>query len=415
MNDDANGKPEKTVALINRAVYLPGEGGYKRTMFLFDMMRRMGHRPILVTSDFNHYKKEVRDVGTFKAAHPDYGDIVFLHTRAYAKNVSLRRRAAENDWRVAVTRWVEGHKDSLDAVMMAMPDMNTILAVSGICKANGIEMIVDVRDLRPEVFKVLLGDGWLYRLLTGPMKRRADAAYACADKLVAVSEEYLARGSVPGSHAKVRKTVYIGAVLDKFDEGVRKYSPGIAKPDDELWLTYAGTLGSTYDIATAIDAVHRLKDKTYSGKRLRLMVLGQGPDRSAFEEHAKAIGADNVTFTGFLDYERMAAYLVKSDMTLNAVKRRASQSIINKTADYFAAGIPMLNGCLCREQRDMVDTFRTGVNYEPENSADLAEKIDLLAGNPGLRAEMGKNARKLAEEKFDRNKTYRELIDLIYS
>ena len=63
----------------------------------------------------------------------------------------------------------------------------------------------------------------------------------------------------------------------------------------------------------------------------------------------------------------------------------------------------------------MVDAYRTGLNYEPENSADLAEKIDLLAGNPGLRAEMGRNARKLAEDKFDRNKTYRELIDLVYS
>lgn len=415
MNDDANGKPEKTVALINRAVYLPGEGGYKRTMFLFDMMRRMGHRPILVTSDFNHYKKEVRNVEAFRAAHPDYRDIVFLHTRTYFKNVSLRRRAAEGDWRIAVRQWVEDHKDQLDAVMMAMPDMNAILAVAGICKANGIEMIVDVRDLRPEVFKVLLGGGWLYKLLTWPMKRKADAAYACADKLVAVSEEYLARGSVPGSHAKVRKAVYIGAVLDKFDEGVRKYAQEVGKPDDELWLTYAGTLGSTYDIATAIDAVHRLKDKTYAGKHLRLMVLGQGPDRAAFEEHAKSIGADNVTFTGFLDYEKMAAFLVKSDMTLNAVKRRGSQSIINKTADYFAAGIPMLNGCMCREQREMLETFRVGLNYEPENSGDLAEKIDTLAGNPELRAEMGRNARKLAEAKFDRNKTYRELIDLVYS
>lgn len=415
MNLDANGGREKTVALINRAVYLPGEGGYKRTMFLYDMMRRMGHRPVLVTSDFNHYKKEVRDVGAFRAAHPEYRDTVFLHTRPYARNISPARWLAERDWKIALARWVEEHRESLDAVMMSMPDMNAVLAVAGICKANGIEMIVDVRDLRPEVFKLLLGNGWLYRLATWPMKRKADKAYACADKLLAVSEEYLARGSVPCGRAKIRKTVYIGAVLDKFDEGVRKHAPEIAKPSGELWLTYAGTLGSTYDLVTAIDAAKRLAGKTWGGKTLRFVVLGQGPDRAAFEAHAKAVGADNVTFAGFLDYERMAAWLAKSDLTVNAVKRRGSQSIINKVADYFAAGIPMLNGCACKEQRDMVDAFRVGLNYEPENAADLAEKADFLLSRPELVREMGKNARKLAEEKFDRNKTYRELIDLVYA
>lgn len=415
MNLDRKGNQEKTVVLVNRAVYLPGEGGYKRTMYLFDMMRNLGHRPILLTSDFNHYKKAARDVEKFKKEHPDYSDIEFLHTRTYSKNISIKRRMAEFDWKKGVSAWVKENADKIDVVMMSMPDMNTILDVSRVCKEHNIEVVIDVRDLRPEAFKVLLRNEIVYKIITYPMKIKANRAYACADKLFAVSEEYLQRGSVDASHAKIRRTVYIGAALDKFDDGVTKYVSDIKKSENEIWLTYAGTLGTSYDLITVIDAVNRLKDKDYGGKKIKFIVLGQGPDRETLEAHADKIGASNIEFVGFVEYEKMAAYLKKSEITINAIKRRGSQSIINKVADYFAAGIPMLNGCVCKEQQDMVDRYNVGLNYEPENIDSLVEAIDKLAADDDLRHQMGLNARLLAEEKFDRNKTYRQLIDLIYN
>ena len=414
MNLNAFGEKEKTVVLVNRAMYLPGEGGYKRTMYLYDMIRKMGHKPILLTSDFNHYKKEQRNVDEFRTNHPDYADIVFLHTRTYDKNISLQRRLAENDWKKAVSQWVADHANSIDVVMMSMPDMNTILSVSEVCKKHNISVVIDVRDLRPEAFKVLLKNELLYNVCTYPMKLKADKAYACADKLFAVSEEYLQRGSVNNSHAKVKKAVYIGAVLEKFDNGIKKYEHTIDKPEDELWVTYAGTLGTSYDMVTVIDAVAKLKNERFDGKKVQLIVLGQGPDKEAFVKHAEEIGATNIRFIGFVDYEKMAAYLSKSDMTINAIKRRGSQSIINKVADYFAAGIPMLNGCVCKEQQTMVEEFDVGLNYEPEDVDSLARAIKKLANNSDLRQQMGINARKLALEKFDRNKTYKEMIEELY-
>lgn len=414
MNINRNGAEEKTVVLINGAVYLPGEGGYKRTMYLFDMLRKQGHSPILLTNDFNHYKKTVRDISRFRSEYPDYSDIEFVHTRPYKKNLSVTRILAEKDWTREAVKWVRANASRIDVIMIPMPDMNTINSISGICRENNIELVVDVRDLRPEAFKVVFKNESLYRAATSSMKKKADKAYACADKLFAVSEEYLERGSVEGSHASVRKAVYIGAVIDKFDEGVKKNSNDINKPEDEIWLTYAGTLGASYDMITAIDAAARLEHRDFNGKKLRLMILGQGPDKDAFENHVRETGAGNVTFVGFVDYEKMAAYLAKSDMTINAVKRRGSQSIINKVADYFAAGIPMLNGCVCKEQQDMVDKYNVGLNYEPENTDSLVEAITRLACDPVLSEEMGRNARRLALEKFDRNTTYQEIIDELY-
>lgn len=405
---------EKKVVLVNRAVYLPGEGGYKRTMYLFDMMRRNGHSPILLTSDFNHYKKQERDIEKFKLEHPDYAeDIVFVHTITYKKNISFNRYLAELCWTKAVKKWFQNNAKDIDAVMLSMPDMNTILAIKDICEFYNIEMIIDVRDLRPEAFRVLVKNEILYEILFNSMKRKADRAYACADKLFAVSNEYLSRGASANKKAKVKKVVYIGAILNLFDEGVKKYSHKIKKSKDEIWLTYAGTLGESYDLTTCIDAVKKIKD---AGKyNIKFMVLGQGPDADALKKYAVDIGATNVEFVGFVEYGKMAAYLSKSDISINAIKKRGSQSIINKVADYFAAGIPMLNGCVCKEQQEMVNQYAVGLNYEPENVDSLVDKLQVLLDNPERREQYGKNARKLALDKFDREHSYYEIINEIYN
>ena len=120
-------------------------------------------------------------------------------------------------------------------------------------------------------------------------------------------------------------------------------------------------------------------------------------------------------FVGFVDYEKMAAYLSKSDMTINSVKRRASQSIINKVADYFAAGVPCLNGSLCQEMRDLIVDYKAGLNFEPENVDSLVDAILKIDGDKLKAKEYGDNAKKLAKEKFDRRITYKYIIDLIDS
>lgn len=402
---------KRRVLFVNNVVYLPGEGGYKRTLYLFDMMRNMGYQTTLVTSNFNHYKKEVRDLDCFKKEHPDSGDIRFIKVPAYKTNISLKRYYSEWVWTFKFKKWLKEHIEDYDVIYMNMPDYDQINAVKGLCKKHGKKIILDVRDLRPEAFHVMIKNDTLFRILFYWMRVSADNAYKCADELVAVSEEYLHIAQRVNRKSKNPAVVYIGAILDKFYEGIQKYASDIDKHVDDIWVTYAGTLGESYDLDTVIAAAKKAKEKGL--KDLKLKILGQGPSEEHLKKYASEICADNVDFVGFVDYEKMAAYLSKSDMTINAIKKQASQSIINKVADYFAAGIPMLNSCCCQEQLDMVDNYRVGINYEPGNVDELCDCIIKLAKDEELRTEMGKNARKLAEEKFDRRNSYKELINRI--
>ena len=399
------------VLFYNSAVYLPGEGGYKRTMYLFDMMRNMGYDVTLVTSDFNHYAKMKRDVAKFRREYPDYSDVVILPAIPYSKNISIKRWISGLVYRRTLMKWFKQNYSKYDIVYTNMPGADTNIAMSKVCKKNNIKMIVDVRDLRPEVFRVLLKKDWLYKLITYKMKLNADKAYNTADELLAVSNEYLQRGLSANKHCRNPKAVYIGAILDKFYNGIEKYASGINKPENEIWATYAGTLGTTYDLYTLIDVAKSIQDDGY--KCLRFKILGQGPESNPLKLYAKTKNVENVDFIGFVDYEMMAAYLSKSDMTINSLKARASQSIINKVADYFAAGIPILNGSLCKEMQDLVDDYKVGVNFEPENIESLKNAILYIINNPEKSKEFGENAKSLALKKFDRKTSYLEIIKTI--
>lgn len=399
----------KRVLFVNGVVYLPGEGGYKRSMYLFNMMRNMGYEVSILTSDFNHYAKQTRDVERFRKEYPDFDGVKIVHMPKYEKNISIKRWFCEKIYSRNAINWIKDHIDNYDVVYLTMPDIDIILGIDGLLKERGIPMIIDVRDLRPEALKVKLRNPFIYNLVTWKMKIDADKCYACADELVAVSKEYLDRALKVNKKSKNPEVVYIGSILELFDEGVRTIAPGIHKPEGEFWLTYAGTIGSSYDLKTAIDAMEIISKKA---PNVRLKILGQGPDRPALEAHANSKGLP-VDFVGFVKYAEMAAYLSKSDIALNSIKKGASQSIINKVADYYAAGIPMLNSCWCEEQIWLNDHFKVGVNHKPEDVTEFVEKFTLLYNDEALRQEMGANARRLAEERFDRANSYKTLIKVI--
>ena len=74
----------------------------------------------------------------------------------------------------------------------------------------------------------------------------------------------------------------------------------------------------------------------------------------------------------------------------------------------------MLNECIemlnIRKDGIYVDGTMGGAGH----SFEIAKKLEILIKNKKTREEMGKNNRKLAEEKFDRKQTYKEIIKLMF-
>ena len=248
----------------------------------------------------------------------------------------------------------------------------------------------------------------LSSLFFSPFKFLANGIYKRADEIVAVSDTYAKRALTVNKKCKETHSVFLGTNLNTFDSYAE--ANHVEKQDDNLKIGYCGTLGSSYDLTCVIDALELINNRGL--KAPQFIVLGDGPRKDEFEQYAKKKGIDAV-FYGRVSYDKMCGILTACDMAVNPITKGAAQSIINKHADYAASGLPVVNTQECEEYRNLVDGYKMGFNCNNNDFHDLAEKIILLMDDEQLRNMMGTNARKCAEEKFDRRKSYKEILDII--
>ena len=169
-------------------------------------------------------------------------------------------------------------------------------------------------------------------------------------------------------------------------------------------------LGHSYDLKCAIDAISILNERGYSN--IKLFVMGDGPLKEEFKQYAikKKINSE---FTGRLSYDEMVGCLVKVDVALNLISHGAVQGIINKHADCLSAGLPIINNQEVDELGVLLDKYLCGINCKNSDAYNVADAMEKLVADIFLRKRMGVNARKLAEERFCRKKSYAHILELI--
>ena len=230
-----------------------------------------------------------------------------------------------------------------------------------------------------------------------------------ADAVVGTSDEYRERGLRDARAGIPSETVYVGNQLCEFDAGVTAHALQIDKPAGDIWVSYAGTLSACYDLETLVKAM-ALVQKTHP--EAKLQILGDGSERDNLKAAAHSSGAE-VVFHGYLPYSQMAAWLSKSDITINSLVEKAAQSIVTKIGDYLAAGKPMVNTSCSKEFRAKVEADGFGVNVKPGDAEGMAEVLVDLIEDPQRRSRMGERARAIAEEQFDRPHSYLKTVRLI--
>lgn len=357
----------------------------------------------IITSDFNHTKKEKFN----KIGKLDGVKITACHEPGYPKNVCLKRFNSHKKLSKNIKEYLEKRKKP-DIIYCAIPSLAVGKIVAQYAEKNGVRFVIDIQDLWPEAFKMVFKIPLLSNAIFYPMKRQANYIYKCADDIIAVSETYCNRALKVNKKVKKGLSVFLGTDLNYFDECAKKNK--VEFDDDLVRIAYIGTLGHSYNIPIVIDAIRYLNDKGINN--LKFIIMGDGPLKEKFESYAREKQID-AEFLGRLEYAKMVGTLCSCDIAINPISRGAAQSIINKVGDYAAAGIPVVNTQENNEYRNLVEEYKIGFNCENNNSNDLAEKINILWNDEKSRKEFGNNNRKLAEKKFNRNRTYNEIVKLM--
>lgn len=357
----------------------------------------------IITSDFSHSNKKHKEA--VSAQWPF--KITYLHEPGYKRNISIRRFLSHKSWGAEVKKYLS-NRATPDVLYSAIPSLTGPFVAAKYCKREGVRFIVDVQDLWPEAFQLVFNVPVLREVVFWPFRRLANGTYRRADDICAVSKTYLNRAVSFNKKSINGHVVFLGTDLKLFDKYASEHI--IEKPSNELWIGYCGTLGASYDLTIIIDALALLKS---NGEEIpKLIVLGDGERMAEFEQRAREVQIET-QFTGRLPYDEMCGWLKACDIAVNPIRHNAAQSIINKHGDYAAAGIPIINTQENREYRDLVDEYQMGFNCDNSNTVEVADRILQLVKDSKLRQRMGQGSRRCAEERFDRERTYKELCELM--
>ena len=398
----------KRIAIITMGVKLNNEKGYTRFRFIADFLVKNGYQVDLITSSFQHWEKAPRNIDAIKRDSYPF-TLRFIDEPGYKKNIDLRRIrshhiAAKN------LKMMLKQDGAYDLIYCEIPPNDVARAAAEYAKEHDISFVADVNDLWPEAMRMVVDIPVLSNLIFYPLLRDAEKVYSLCSGVVGTSDEYTGRPFMRKNRDIPKATVYVGNELSVFDKGIEDHLDEIEKAPQEFWVTYAGTIGTSYDIRTMILAADVLKKKGYSDIHIKL--LGGGPLKEELEQLAESLEG-NVEFLGYTPYDKMAAYLKKSDVLVNSFVKKAPQSIVTKIGDYLAAGKPMINTCNSPEFRKKVNDDGFGINIEAEDAEILADAILDLYQDPQKREEMGRRARKIAEEQFDRPHSYEAIVKLM--
>lgn len=386
-------------------IYIVANYTNSETSRFFELARLFssrGHDVVVITSDFSHSSKRLKKMmpqyDTFKT--------VYLHEPGYKGNVTPKRLYSHYVWGKNVAKYLKT-AEKPDVVYCAIPSLTVAREAGKYCKRNGVKFVVDVQDLWPEAFRMVLKNK-LFNLLLKPMEWYVNKAYAMADLAIGVSETYVNRVLSVNKKIKSGVAVFLGNNGQLFEDSAKKYRNEYN--DGIIRLCYIGSLSQSYDIKMAVDALAMASARMT--QHVKFMVIGGGVFKDDFEAYAKQKEID-CEFTGPLDYPKMVGELCSCDIVINPIKKGSAASIINKVGDYAFSGLPVINTQENPEYRKLVEMTHCGINCRCGNAEDVAAAIVKLVESPELRKQMGEAARQLGKDKFDRRYTYSKIIDAV--
>jgi glycosyltransferase involved in cell wall biosynthesis len=162
-------------------------------------------------------------------------------------------------------------------------------------------------------------------------------------------------------------------------------------------LLFVGRLVEEKGVGDAIAAMPAM----LSARPLaRLLVIGDGPDRSRFEDQARALGvAERVTFTGWVDSHRLPDYYAAADIFIGPSKRAANGWVEAQGltfAEALLAGLPVV----ATRSGGIVDVIRdgdTGLLVNEGSPGEIAAAALRLLDAPALACSLAARGREFAQ------------------
>jgi len=175
---------------------------------------------------------------------------------------------------------------------------------------------------------------------------------------------------------------------------------------------YAGALGLANDIDCLLRSAALLRDRT----DIVFAIVGDGKELPRLRSEADLLELNNVHFVPAQPKQYMPSVLAAADLCVATLKDvpMLRTTYPNKVFDYMAAGRPTILA-IDGPIREVIEKSQSGICVPPGDDAALAEALLALYESPGLREQMGQNARSFVISHFDRALQAKQLAEILQS
>ncbi len=299
----------------------------------------------------------------------------------------------------------------VDVVVGTSPHFFTVCGAWLVSRMKRIPFVFELRDIWPESIKAVgaMGDSAVIRLL----EKVEMFLYRQAACIVSVTESF--------------KRVLIGRGVDggKIEvvtNGVDLAGFGPREKDAELTARlglkgkfvagYVGTQGMAHALETILEAADRMRTMN-GGDAVRFILLGNGARKQELIAKAARMGLKKVIFLDSVPKAEVARYWSLLDASIIHLKKTElfTTVIPSKLFECMGMGIPVLHG-VAGESAAIVEKEGVGLVFEPENAAELCEKLEALRQDKALYRRFHENCL-TAARRYDRAALARRMLNVL--
>lgn len=386
-----------------------------RFTIIGNFLSSLGHDVTWYTSSFSHHFKKQRSEGWKDIIINDNFKITLVPTPGYKSNVSFGR--IYRDLVFSYKLYKRKLKNKPDLVIYSESPLSFGYAGYKIARRENVPVIFDQMDLWPELIvnsfpQKVQG---LINTLFYPVYKNRKNIYQDLDGFISLATPYL---EIPlcianNLKSKPHDVIYNGIDVEEFRRDVKPDEILLSllpeKQDKDIWFTFAGTLGPSYDILNLLEVAKTIENKEICN--VKFLIAGDGPLRKNVEDYVSISKAGIVKYLGKLKPENLSYLYSRSDVGLSIYTSISNVEMPDKFYDYTAAGLAVINS-LKGEVGCFVVKEKAGVNYEPGNKESLLEAILYLVENRDKRKEFAQNSNRIGQL-FDKNYQIKKLGPII--
>ena len=375
-----------------------------RSALLAGELAGRGHDITWWQSTFSHPGKTLLYRDDAEARLESGVAVKMLHAGAYSANVSLRRYWHHHRLAKRFARRAP-REPRPDVIVAGFPQIGLAHNAVAYAARRRIPVIVDVRDLWPDIFLRLVPP-WLRRPATLLLRRefrQTRLTFGAATSIVGVSRGYVNWAlHYAGRGWKPLDSVFHLGYSEFGGEshaGSAEPEGAVACPAGNTVFAFVGSFGRSYQLELVCDVAERLARSGADDPHF--VIAGGGQQFESIERRVKQTA--NVTLRGWLSEAEIRSLLTVADVGL-APCDSAPDTIPNKIGEYLSFGLPVVSS-LVGEMEEKVRRHDVGFSYAPGDRRGLENAVRLLAGDRGLRARQSRNAMTLYEREFSALKT----------